>query len=215
MVNKIIISDLPAIPEMDIAFAISASTAQADRNYKVIRDTISSVIDQYGIVRTRYAVIVFGKTPTIKVRFTDDFASKGTLKNFVQIIPRTRGDPALAKTLEEAKLLFKQESRPNAKKILVVITDKKSDDSSEAIKNAAKMLEQKKVSVIAVPFGSDADPRQLETTTPDKRNVISANITADPKNLAKQVMDKAVKCEKKYMLLFYFRVISSVLNVFL
>ena len=94
---------MPVVPEIDIGFAISASAAEADKNYEVIRGIISATIDQYGILKTRYAVIVFGKTPSVKVRFSDDFMSKDALKYLVQVIPRSRGEPALAKALEEAK----------------------------------------------------------------------------------------------------------------
>ena len=160
----------------------------------MIRDIISSVIDQYGVARTRYAVIVFGKTPSIKVKFSDNIPTETALKNLVKVIPRSRDDPAIAKTLDAAKMLFESESRSNVKKILVVITDKKSDDTAEEVKTASKLLEDAKVTVISVVFGGEADRKELENTTPDKRNVVEANTTSDPTEVAKQIMDKAVKC---------------------
>ena len=50
-------------------------------------------------------------------------------------------------------------------------------------------------------FGKDAEPDEMAATTTNKANVIQANETSDPKNVAKDIVDKVAEGmkEKYYM----------------
>ena len=188
----IIIADLPSVPETDIGFAISANAADSSTSFKKMKDTINSVIEKYGQARIRYSVIVFGSSPSVKVSFSDLHPSDLGLMSFVAAVPRSRGSN-LAKTLEEVKNLFERNARPGANKVLVVMTDKQSDNSKKDLDKAAKALEEASVTVIAVALGDEANTVELENMTPDRRDFIKQPIDVDPENLAQQIMDKALK----------------------
>jgi hypothetical protein len=95
--------------------------------------------------------------------------------------------------MDEASRLFDQYARPEAKKVLVIITDKRSDSTLSDIRDAAKILVSKSITVIPVAFGRDADPNQLVTTTPNKGDLIKKEKTVPPKTLAKEIMDKILE----------------------
>lgn len=80
--------DFPKIPDLDIAFALSATATDADSSFRRMKDTIKSIIDRYGTGSIRYAVIVFGRDPSLELRFSDKYPSDNDLKMFFNGITR-------------------------------------------------------------------------------------------------------------------------------
>jgi hypothetical protein len=108
------------VPEVDIAFAIQASTADADTTFSKIKETIKMIIDQYGTKKIHYAVIVYSNTATTKLNFDEreQLVDDKELKNLIDSIPRGTGPPAVIEAIEEAKKLFESSAaRPHAHKV--------------------------------------------------------------------------------------------------
>lgn len=101
------------------------------------------------------------------------------------------GRAALDKALESARTLFNDPAaRPDAKKVLVVITDKASGLHSATIKSAAKPLKQSKIRIIAFSVGGEGSTRELENLTPhldDVRQVKSIAFER-PEKLGQEIM---------------------------
>lgn len=160
-----------------------------------MKNTIRSIMDQYGAVKIHYSVIVFGNEPTTMINFSDDF-SVSDLKSQVRTFPRSSGGPSITKALERAKQLFEDRGvRADAHRILVVIIDKQSVGDPRDINklNGAKELEKKKVLIIPVAVGTETDKNELEKLTPYKDNVIIRPRLPDPRDLAKDVINKAIQ----------------------
>ena len=103
-----------------MAFAIQASTADADETFSKIKDTIKKIIDVYGTKKLHYAVIVYANTATTKLNFgeREQLPSDSALKRLIDNIPRATGEPAVDKALEEARKLFESSAaRPQAHKV--------------------------------------------------------------------------------------------------
>lgn len=83
--------------------------------------------------------------------------------------------------------------RPNARKALVVIVDRRSGASEADIKSAARPLEANNVRVVPVAIGPEADQVQLSVATPEKDNLIQATKTDRPDNLGKKIMVVVLK----------------------
>lgn len=80
-------------------------------------------------------MIVYGKTPTVVTHFRNVLPSPDLLKRRIDATPRASDGAALDQALGEAKKVFEQYStRPQAKKILVVITDNESGVSKDNIR---------------------------------------------------------------------------------
>ena len=160
--------------------------------FTLMKETISSVIEQYGQSRLRYSVIVFGSTPTIKVSFSDLFANKDQLKTLVAAVPRSRGSN-LAKTLQEAKNMFQGSAGVDTNKILVIMTDRKSDSGEKELAKNVKELEDEGVTVLGVVFGDQSNQDELEKIVPNKQDVIKQGSGVESNALAGKIMERALK----------------------
>ena len=180
------------VPKMDVAFAISATAFQSDANFKKMQDTIKEFIDRFGVQgRVHYALVTFGDPPSIHLQFSDKSASLSTLKGLIEGVPKPSKEAALDKALRTAKMLFKPAAggRVDAEKILVVMTDRESDSSSEDSMKASKQLEHEGIRVIAVPLGDEDNVNELKPIVPIKEDVIKPNTTDKPRDIADKIID--------------------------
>lgn len=115
------------------------------------------------------------------------------IRTYLNSISRPSGDPDLQKALTAAKRLFDQASpRPNAKKVLVVIMDKKSINEEEDIQEALKPLREDEIKVVPVGIGPGADVNELKNITSAEGYLVKAEKTTDPGKLAERIMVKVI-----------------------
>jgi hypothetical protein len=116
------------------------------------------------------------------------------LKVFIDALPRDSSGALINKALEEATKVFQRAGvRPNAKKVLVVITDRRSGVSKGDIQIAAKPLSNAGIEVIPVAIGNEVSKDEIGAATDDKDNVIGVPTTETPESLAKKIMEKGLK----------------------
>lgn len=186
--------NLPTIPEVDLAFAISAASVEADDNFEKTKEVIKAIVDSYSMNKLRYGVVVFGTSASIQISFEDDFPSDKDLKAFISGLSGPNELPALGEALKKGKELFDNaKERPNARKVLVVIMDKKSISELDDIKDSAKLLEEGGIKVIPVAIGDEVDHAELEATTSEKRNMVNASTDVDLTDLKTRIMNKVFK----------------------
>lgn len=188
------LSDNLRVPQIDLGFAISATAVSASDTFERIKDTITAIVDEYGITdRLRYGFIVFGRNALQKLSFGEE-SDMNSLKAKIKSSQRLGGEPNLLKALEEAKRLFDSESAgPDVKKVLVVITDKKSTSRPEDVKKAVVPLEEGGVKIVPVAVGSSADPSELEVITSNRGYIIVTQRKLDPDVTAEKIMEKVLK----------------------
>ena len=102
---------------VDVAFALSATAADASINFKLMKDTITSFADMYGVAKINYAVITYGQTQRKWVDFQNQPSDFDDMKKTLDAITRESGIVALDDALEEAKKLF-DGARPQARKVM-------------------------------------------------------------------------------------------------
>ena len=91
--------------------------------------------------------------------------------------------------MEKALETFNESfTRPNAKKVLVVITDNESGLDKDQIASMAVSLGERNIRVIAVAVGDEADQPELEYIASDKRDVLSVTGSVQPSKLSKDIM---------------------------
>ena len=179
---------------MDLVFAISAISPNAVVNFAKIKEVVQELIDLYGVQRVYYSVILFGRDPTVRIKFTQQLTEDG-LKNTVQLLPRPSDGSSLHAALAKAREVFKEGGRPNSKKVVVLIMDQRSESNTNDVKEAANKLEDDGIKVIPVVFGDRGDPDEATVTTPNKENVVKANDTSDPKDIAEEISSKVADSE--------------------
>lgn len=155
---------------MDLAFVISTTAVDQDKNFEKTKEIIKQTVEKFGLQRVRYSLITFGATPDVRIRFDNVFDTEEELGNLVDNVKKAVGAAALDKALEEVRYLFAlaEETRPDASKVVVVITDKKSDSTEDDVKAASKKLKEDGVRVIAVVLGAESDPVSPEVFEPEK-----------------------------------------------
>ena len=109
-------SEIPDVLTVDLAFALSATSADANTNFKLMKDTIKAFADMYGMAKIHYAVIAYGQTPRKWFDFKSQPSDFEAFKRTIDEIAREVGIVALDKAVEEARKLF-DESRPQARKV--------------------------------------------------------------------------------------------------
>ena len=183
----------PVIPKVDMGFAISATAANSKEHFQKMQEVIKTFIDKYGSHRMAYSVMTFGSSPTIQVRFSDSASPDDILKGIVDSIPQNRAQASLDKALYGAKELFKASNgaRRDAMKVLVVITDKKSDSLAKDVKKSAQRLDESDIRVIGVALGDEGDG-ELGDITDVKDDVINTTDTTSPTKVVEKIMERVL-----------------------
>ena len=177
------------VPLIDLTFALSATSVSAQSSYILMKRTVKSIVEKYGVNRIHYSVIVFGSVAVSHIDFSYSIPDRNELIRKVARLPKSKDSPDLVKALEKAKQVFElREVRPNAKKVLVVILDNASVSNKKDLKEAVHVLVNKSVLIIGVGVGSAIDPKELEIITEEIRNVIRVGINKNPDELAKEIM---------------------------
>ena len=189
------LSDELRTPKIDLGFVISAYATSAADTFQRMKETINAIVDEYGVSgRIRYGLVTFGRDATRKLSFSREISDINSLKDKIKNTRRPFGDPDLQKALEEAKKLFETEpKRPDAMKVIVVITDKKSTSRPEDVKMAFVPLAEEGVKIIPVAVGSSADPDELERVTSNRGYLIMTERELDPDVTAEQIMEMILK----------------------
>ena len=182
------------VPLVDLGFALSASASDASKNFAKMKSVINSIIDQYSISRLKYGVVVYGDDAKTVIDFQRVFPKEEDLKQYLSSVTPATGGSRLDKGLAQGEQLFVSGgARPNARKVLVVFTDKKSTGNEQMAQAEAKKLRDQGIKVIAIALGSESDVAELKDVATDDRHVIRAKKTEDSDKLAVEVMELAFK----------------------
>lgn len=161
-----------------------------------MKDVIKAIIDKYGIDQVKYGVVVFGTTSVLRRHFAELTPSRTALKNALDAIPRSRGQPDLKRGLEESAKLFENTTKSaNIRRILVVMIDKNSVNSADHLRNVVQVLERKDVLIIPVAIGNRADSKELQALTPNKGYIAQVSRDQEPEIIAQEIMKKALTGE--------------------
>ena len=75
--------DVPKIPEMNLAFAISARAVDNEANFEKMKDILKAIVQKFGSNRIHYSVIKFGDPPITELPFNRRLPSDEDLKRFI------------------------------------------------------------------------------------------------------------------------------------
>lgn len=180
------------VQDVDVVFAISATASDAQQTFSVMKKVIKTIFEKHGVDSMRPAIIVFGDAVSVRLSFDEEFTELDELKERIDNLPRNTGTPDLDAALVEANRLLAG-ARPNAKKVLVIISDDTSDSRPWEIRANARELEEGEIEVVPVGMGNEVDLNQLEHTTPHKDNLITADREDDTDDLAEEILEKILR----------------------
>lgn len=183
------------MPNIDLAFAIGATSANSNQSYALMKNTIKQFIDKYGVDNVHYSLIVYGDSVIRFVNFNNTFPpSASDLKAAIDAQPPVSGGPVLKDALQEGFRVFNEsEGRPDAKMVLVVMTDENSGVDSNSLSTAVKPVEDLGVLVLSVGAGSTVDRNELSVISPNPKDVLSPTLGENPSVLAERIMERILR----------------------
>ena len=96
----------------------------------------------------------------------------------------------LDQALKAASVLFEGDGvRENAKKVLLVFTDKSSGLDENKLRSAAVELENKEAEIITVSIGDESNSSELAYVTPHTGNIIDAPTDENPDKLSIEILN--------------------------
>ena len=192
MFSFFFISDTRDIPAIDLAFALSAAAVDADDIFDKMKNTVDTIVKLYGVDKIRYALVTFGDKANTVADFDND-RGKDALRTIVQNVSRPTGEPDVREALEEVEKLFENASpRPGSWKVLVVFIDKKPANSRDDIKEAAKPLIEKNVTIIPATVGSEVNVDEIEVLVTNKEFIAVCPVP-EPDTWPEIIIDKAIQ----------------------
>lgn len=182
------------VPYIDLVFAVSATSNNSTQTYALMQNTIKQFIDQYGADKIHYSVIAFGDTVVRVVDFNHTFPpTANELKAAIDAQLPLAGGPVLVNALEETRRIFNEtKARPNARKVLVVMTDENSGADEKTLATAVRPLEDDNILVISVVTGA-ANRSESLVISPNPLDVISTDDNQDPIGLSRRIMDRILR----------------------
>ena len=188
----------PDLPEVDLAFALSATSTIPDTTFTKMKEVVQDMINRYGIGKVHYGLVVFGETASTSINFGHTTDQRVLLQS-VDSIVRVSGGPDLDKAIQELTKLFDSpasKARPKAKKVAVVIIDKDSVTDENVIKSKARNLAKDGIFVIPVAIGDDTDDGDLTSLTDTPDRVVKTKKTDPTKDVADKVDEQFKKAIK-------------------
>lgn len=176
---------------MDVVFAFGAAGRNAITLFNKEKEIAREMIDNEKERDVLYSTVVYGKGASVKSKFKD-MPDKIDVQKFIDDLSWKDEGRKLDRALIETDKLFKDHSRPKARKILVVFVTGKADSTTKEVKKAAKKLNDNDVKIIAVKLGTDPDDEKLLPVTP-KGNIVKIKETVDPKKAAELIDEQAMK----------------------
>lgn len=177
----------------DIVFIVDESGSIQTENFQLVRAFLHSIASglQINESRVRVGIVTYNETAKAQV-YLNTLKTKADLLNFINILPYSGGGTNTGAALNftrEQMFTEKRGSRRGLQKVVVVITDGKSQDS---VSEAAVLLRRSGVSIYAIGI-KDANENELFriASHPPSSHIFNLKSFTDLKPL-KQRLQKTV-----------------------
>ena len=178
------------LPKIDLMFVLSSQSSTSFKTFPYMKDVVTNIMQNYSTNQIHYAVVLYGNEPSVVLEFSDGITDPDQLVELVSSVSNIPGGSALDKALQRAKQLFTDDDavRPDARQILVVMTDDESSGDKEVAKGVAQDLINSHVTIITVAVGSEADSNELETLTPTDGDSMNTTSDEDPEKTGEEII---------------------------
>ena len=174
---------------MDFVIAVSIGP----QNIPSFKKISLELLDKHPVSETGYGFLTYNAGVTTMKNFQTKFSSDSQVKQIIenQILPRVGISSRLDLALAEAKKLFANGSgsRPHAKKVVVVYTDREptGDTGGTAAAKLSKDMEEEGIQIVVVVLDMSSVPKTYEVITPNKESVIPTDSGESPKEVVTKI----------------------------
>ncbi|XP_013123227.2 integrin alpha-M [Oreochromis niloticus] len=142
-------------PQADIAFLLDGSISVSSRDFQTMKKFVKDLIQSLLSIDAQFSVSQFSTSPQVHFYCTR-FSSSRSLETTIKEISKLGGTTYTAKAIKHVvqKVFIPQRgSRPNVKKVLIVITDGQSHDRNY-LHSAVQLAESKSIVRFAIGVGN-------------------------------------------------------------
>lgn len=180
------------LPKIDLMFVLSSQSSKSFKTFPYMKEVVTDIMQNYSTNQIHYAVVLYGNEPSVVLKFSDGVTDPDKLVEMVSSASNVPGGSALDKALQTAKQLFTEDDavRPDARQILVVMTDDESSGDKEVAMGVVTDLIDNHVTVITVAVGDEAGHNELENLTPTDGDSMNTTSDEDPGKTGEEIMHK-------------------------
>ena len=80
------------IEDVDLVVAMCAVSAASDESFKLMKDTVKSIVDKYGTSKIHYSVVLYGTRVVPMLMFSDKTLTVEEFKGQISILPKPKGN---------------------------------------------------------------------------------------------------------------------------
>ncbi|XP_063433420.1 collagen alpha-1(XIV) chain-like [Mytilus trossulus] len=183
--------------QADIVFALDSSGSVGLSHFKRQIDFVKDLVDMFSIgsTRTQFSVVTFADTVNNEISL-NKYQNKRRLINAIDNIAYRQGATNTHLALEfvtQNSFLSANGGRSNIKRIVIILTDGKSQIPDET-KKAAEQLHLLGAQVVSVGIGSGVDILEITRIASDKQNVVRVENFDELSTIETQIQNAA--CQK-------------------
>ncbi|KAF3853540.1 hypothetical protein F7725_014228 [Dissostichus mawsoni] len=140
----------------DIAFLLDGSGSVSSQDFELMKRFVKNVVDSLLRLEARFSISQFSREPEVHYYFNNFFSGSQSWQSKVDKIRQRGGSTYTAKAIKfvvDNVFTRTAGSRPNVKKVLIVITDGESNDRLN-LRSSADLAERNNIVRFAIGVGS-------------------------------------------------------------
>ena len=152
-------------------FILGSSGPDAEKIFSEQKDIVNDIMKDYEPQDVKYSLIQY-ETEGRKLAGFNDFKDVSKFKKFVEILTWKDDGVGLDDALKKANALFDEEGRPYSRRVLVVFTNGRFDESPTKLEEAVKPLKEKNIKIIPVVLKEPADETNIRILLPKDKDPV-------------------------------------------
>ena len=88
----LILAVLLPIEDVDLVVAMCAVSNASSQSFKLMKDSVKSIVDKYGTSKIHYSLVLYGKQAVPMMKFSDKALTKKDFKEQIDILPKPKGN---------------------------------------------------------------------------------------------------------------------------
>ena len=181
-------------------FAVDASGSIGSSNFRKVLNFVADVTTHYDINKisgTQVGIVRFASSAS-RIISLPQYQSNADLKNAILRIRYTGGGTATHSAIQAARNEFKANGRSSAHKVLVIVTDGKSNSFSSTT-SQAKLARDEGMKIFAIGIGSGINLNELRevASDPDSKHVLTGDYTSQSFARLSQFLSNICKGESE------------------
>ena len=171
---------------VDVIVVMGSSSGE---NFEKEKKTVLQAIQEDTNSDVIYGLIQYGKNAKVQMSLKERM-NKDAFKRFLPSLSWSEVGEALSEGLELANVTFAEHGRDNARRIVLVFSDKPWDDST-AVDHVGTKLRESDVKIVTISVGDKSDDEKLSEL--GRRRPLKVDEDNDPEKTGKKVAEEIMK----------------------